>query len=302
MDRPGMTLVEQRDRRIDHSETGADHQHRALRVELGEGVGRPRVGAIEIGVVEAGVGQRRRFRRKVADREHGDIGTQRAATVEMEDDLVAVMFDPLGVAAQQLEIDRLRRSLDLLVQQMADVIAENLPGHETALGYRTGDRQVGLRFEPFDEIVRPVMEGAHLAGRDIEQVAGIAGGVGGAAPELNAAFDQCELRSGRTSPQQVKREQRAAEPRADDRNPCHQPSRLENLNLQDPSEEGFLPAPVPLSQTDSSIWRGSGVLQGSTRLRVKLIRRELPRRPVSGLICRAESALQYGRRRHRHRR
>jgi hypothetical protein len=50
---------------------------------------------------------------------------------------------------------------------------------------------------------------------------GVAGGIGGAAAELYGALDQGDLDRGRTSPQQVKRQQRSAETGADDGNFCH---------------------------------------------------------------------------------
>jgi len=135
-----MPLVEQGDHSVDHGEPRADHQDRAFEIEVGESVGRPGVGAVEIGVVETGIGERRRFRREIADCQNGDIGAQCPAAVEMEDDLVPVMLDPLRITAQQLQLHRLRRCLDFLVQQMAHIIAENLAGNKATLAHGTGDR------------------------------------------------------------------------------------------------------------------------------------------------------------------
>jgi hypothetical protein len=68
------------------------------------------------------------------------------------------------------------------------------------------------------------MEGAHLARWHVEQVAGIAGGIGRAASELDGALDQGDRRARRTSPEKMQCEKGPAEAGANNRNSSHCPS------------------------------------------------------------------------------
>src|SRR5215472_13937762 len=70
--------------------------------------------------------------------------------------------------------------------------------------------------EPVEEIVRPIGKGAHIARPDIEQVPGIAGGIGEPAAELGAALDQIDLVLGLGLAKEMDSEQRAAESGSDD--------------------------------------------------------------------------------------
>ena len=65
--------------------------------------------------------------------------------------------------------------------------------------------------QPLQEVAGPVAEGAHAAGRHVQQVVGVAGGVGLAAAKGAVAFDESDADGRRTSAQKVQREQGAAE-------------------------------------------------------------------------------------------
>jgi len=75
---------------------------------------------------------------------------------------------------------------------------------------------LGQRPDPVEKMIGPVGEGAHVAGPHVQQVMGIAGPIGEAAPELRVALDEIDAVAGARAAQQMHREQRAAEPGADD--------------------------------------------------------------------------------------
>jgi hypothetical protein len=89
VDRSGVAGVQQRDRGIDHRQSGADQQHRGMRIEARERLGRPRIRPITRGVIEAGIGDWRRLWRKSPDRQHRDIGFELALPIEIENDAAA---------------------------------------------------------------------------------------------------------------------------------------------------------------------------------------------------------------------
>ncbi len=73
--------------------------------------------------------------------------------------------------------------------------------------------------EPIHEMIGLVDEGAHAAGAHIQQMVGVAGGIGEAAAELGVLLDQIDPAVGQRTLEQLHRQQRAAETGADDRDP-----------------------------------------------------------------------------------
>ncbi len=84
-------------------------------------------------------------------------------------------------------------ALDLIVKQRPNVSPEQLSGCECPWTDRSPIVAIRLAAQPFQEIVRPVMERAHTTRRNIQDVAGVAGGIGEATTELTITLDQNEL-------------------------------------------------------------------------------------------------------------
>ena len=64
-----------------------------------------------------------------------------------------------------------------------------------------------------------VGEGAHVGGADVQEMRGIAGGIGEAATQLGARFHDRDAHAARFAPQQMGRHQGAAGAAADDDDP-----------------------------------------------------------------------------------
>jgi hypothetical protein len=142
------------------------------------------------------------------------VGADGAAAVERQDEMIG-LGDIDDLAAQQFEPRRVP-GFELGVEEVADIGAEQPARHEAALVERHATLVALLLPEqPVDKIARPVLKGAHLAGGHVEQMIVVAGAIGETAAELRVALDQ-QHSAERTSPQQVQRQQGAAEAAADD--------------------------------------------------------------------------------------
>jgi hypothetical protein len=93
---------------------------------------------------------------------------------------------------------------DLLVQQAADIGAEQLARHEGA-GRRHHAHQLGfgLRLQPVEEMAGLVVERAHPARRHVQKMAGIGGGIGLPPTKLSVALNQIDFCGRRTAAEQV---------------------------------------------------------------------------------------------------
>ena len=241
MDRPAVSLVEQGDDDVHHREAGADQQHRRLGVEPGKRLRRPGVGAVERPVEKGRLRSGRRLGREVADRQHGDVGRQPATAFQSHGEARLVLAQPDDVAAQQFQSALVLRPLHLLGQQVADIGAEPSARHEALRAGQGRVRPRRLLLQPFQEVAGPVTEGAHAAGRHVQQVVRVAGGIGLAPAEGAVALDERDADRRRTSAQKVQGEQGAAEAGTDDgdRRSCHPVScrRMVGLPSQRSGEE-----------------------------------------------------------------
>jgi hypothetical protein len=91
----------------------------------------PGIAAVPRALVNPGIGYRRRFRRKIADRDHRHMGADGAAAIECQDEMIG-LGDVDDLAAQQLEPRRVA-GLKLAVEEVADIGAEQPARHEAAL-------------------------------------------------------------------------------------------------------------------------------------------------------------------------
>jgi len=73
MDRSGMALIQQGDHGIHGGQAGPYQQNRIVRRQTCQRVRGPGIGAVERGVVEGGIVDRHRLRRKIARREDDKI-------------------------------------------------------------------------------------------------------------------------------------------------------------------------------------------------------------------------------------
>ena len=221
VDRAGMSLVEQGDRRVHHRQPGADQQHGNAWIESAQGIGRPGVRPVKWRVVEGRIGDRHRLRREITDGEHREIRLDEAVAIKPQHHRAGGGVDGLDVAANQLETVA-RRAFDLIVQQPPDIGSEQTAGDEAVRGGRD-PVQLGCRqpTQPRDEVVRPVVERAHPACRDVQQVAGVSRGIGLATAELVVLLDQDDPRRGRTAAQQMQRQQGPAESCSNDSDRSH---------------------------------------------------------------------------------
>ena len=212
VDRPGVVPVEQGDHRIDHGQPGADQQHRRLRIEPGEGLRRPRIGVVMGGRVVV---------REVAGREHGNVDLVGAAAAHLHAQAVGPLPERHRLVRHQEEVAAVAGLPDLVAEQILDVGAVEPARHElvgaapVGLG---GALRLGVVAQPVREMVGLVGERAHAAGADVEEVIGIARRVGQPAAELGVLLDEVDAAARQEAPQQLHRQQRAAEPRSYDRN------------------------------------------------------------------------------------
>ena len=191
VDGAGMALVDQGNHRVHHGQAGADNQHGGGRIEIGIAIRRPGIGAIERAVIEAHIRDGHWLGREIAHRQHHDIGLQNPVSAEIQNRARAGLVDRLDVAVDQLEAIAEIVALQLLIQQMADIGAEQASWHEAAFGgLHALQRLVWLGLEPVQEIMGPVAKGAHPSGRDVQQMAGIGGGIGLPPAELQIPLDQ----------------------------------------------------------------------------------------------------------------
>jgi hypothetical protein len=213
-----MALVEQRDHRIDRRQPGTDQQDRLLGRQVGQGIRGPRIRSVQRRVVERSIVHPGRFRRQVPRREYREIGGDRPSTVQRQRQWPPRPVDIGHQAAHELEPIP-SGTLDFVVQQRPDIVPERLPRHESA---DAGRRATGLpRTQPFQKVVRPVVERAHAPGRHIEDMVGVARRISQPPSELAIAFDQNEPRIRRAAPQQMEGEQRSAETGTDNGNRGH---------------------------------------------------------------------------------
>ena len=187
-----MTVIELRDDSVDHRQAGADEKSASARIESGQRVFAPGVAVVPWALVKPRIGDGRRLGREIANGDNRQMGGDGAVTVERQRQLVGLVdADPL--AMQQPEPRRIA-FFELRVEQVSSVGPEQRARHKTAGGILGAVLIAGLlRLKPFDEILRAIMEGAHAAGWDVEQVAWIAGRVGQALAELPMTVDQQNL-------------------------------------------------------------------------------------------------------------
>ena len=188
-DRAAMALVEQGDHAVDGGQAGADQQHRRVRIEPLQRVGRPRVGLCRRGcrrmtgpppaAGRAGSCRspaRRRSARTMRLRSRASASPAPSGVIESTSPRISTSWvAPAG-------------HLHLPVQQVAHVAAEHAPRHE-----RGGPGLHPARFfrrqalQPVQEVERPLGKRAHPGSRHVQQVAGVAVGVGGPAAEPDPA-------------------------------------------------------------------------------------------------------------------
>ena len=216
MDRRGVAAIEQGHDGVDRGQAGADQQDRIVRTQARQGVGRPGVGAVVAAVVEGRGFDRRRLGREVAEGQDREVGGEGAVAVEDQAHRTLVAVDVEHLAADQVETVAEAGTAELLVEQVADIGAELAAGDE-GVGFWTPGVAVVAFAQPRDEMVGAVVERAHPAGGDVEQMAGVGGAVGLAAAEAAVAFDERDAGPGRGGAQEVQGDEGAAEAGADDR-------------------------------------------------------------------------------------
>jgi hypothetical protein len=220
MDRAAMAPIEQRYDRVDHGEAGTDEQHRGIGVQLGESVRTPGIAVIVPGHIIV---------REVADRQHRGLDVIAAAAAHLDHEAAGARLNRDGLIGHEEQVPALAALPDLVAEQVLDVGTVEPPRNE---GIRSNRGTAGARpgfgrlAKPSDEVIGIVGKGAHAPGPDVQQVVGIARGVGEAAAELRPLLDEIDARVRQEALQQLDGEERAAEAGADDRDPsldsrCH---------------------------------------------------------------------------------
>ena len=79
INRPAVTCIQQADHRIDHGQAGAHQQHRRFRIQSCECRWFPRTAPPKPSHIEGRYVMMQRRRRRIADRQHDNVGTERCA-------------------------------------------------------------------------------------------------------------------------------------------------------------------------------------------------------------------------------
>ena len=193
----GAALAVGGDRDVDHRQAGADEQQVAVGQLLG-----PRVRDEPLGVTQA-------LRRPVgagagAGGEHHGAGHDRLPRGEAYDEPVAATVDADARVVAALE-PRVAGELRGVLQQRLDVVAVDPAGHEVL---RLG-LGVVVAAHPPEEVLGVARERAHPAGRHVEQVPLVGGGVRRAATRRRRRVHQRHPVAGGQPGHQVRGGQRA---------------------------------------------------------------------------------------------
>ena len=195
----------ERQRDIDHRQSGADQQNGIVGGQTGDHRRVPRVGRIDIAGQHRRVEPGRRVRRQVANGDDECVDPSLAAAGQPDADPIVTDLDRHRfVVDQRQPLARARRRA---LEQLAEVLAVLLPLDKTAAVAHPPRRA------PLGEVRRAIAQRAHVAGADVEQVRRMRRGIRRPPPEHRPPLDQRRCRSGMT--QQVDREQRAGEACAD---------------------------------------------------------------------------------------
>ncbi len=205
--RPREAGIAQFQQQVDHCQAGAEDQHRQIGTQPPGHARRPGIGAMQplLG----------RHRRQVADREHHRRRAVPRAVrrVQQPAGAVALDVDDLRVQFPQPP----RRAGRGTVEQRAQIAAvQAARGEQPGVGFADLLRALPAhRVEPVLEMRGPVGERAHVGGAHVQQMPGVAGGVGRAAGEFVALAQQYGLVE-RHLLGQVQRHHRAGKAGADD--------------------------------------------------------------------------------------
>jgi len=182
-----MAAVEQRDHHIDHGEACPDQQDGGIRVERGDDIEVPGV---------RGAARRRAFGRKIPHRQGDRIDVVMPSAGHRDAITRRCGMQRHHLIGDEVEPMRAIGTPDLPRQDVLDIGAvERARDEGQAIGRRIDRAALLLRqiADPVEEVIRTIGEGAHIVGTDVQEMPGIAGGIGQAAAELRAALDEIDV-------------------------------------------------------------------------------------------------------------
>ncbi|MFO1113414.1 MAG: hypothetical protein U1E35_05980 [Rhodospirillales bacterium] len=203
-----MLPIQQRQHHVDHGQTGADQQHRSI---LGDTGYRFRIpGVAEVGALAA-------IRREIAGGEHHCVKAIAATPGNHQRDAVGSLVQRDCLIGNEIKVCPLSAGPQLIAQQAADVGAVEAARNERILIRIASCSALGLvTAQPFDEMVRLILERAHIAGSDVQQMVLVDRRVGEASTETRPFLNEIDAVSGPAAVQQVNGKQGPTEAGADD--------------------------------------------------------------------------------------
>ena len=214
VDRAPMTLPPERERPVDHCQTGPDQEHVGIGRDCPDGLRIPGVSQVGGLVTQRSGLERGVACGQVAEGQDQPAGADMVTRGQSDRDARAVDLDGLRRIDDPVQVNALGRRPLGFGQDRTQVGPVPDPGDEAM---RSELAELGFeRPEPALEVVDPLGEGTHLVGRHVQDVGAQRGRIGEALAQDRAALDEADPEGTRCLAQEVDGDHGAAEPAADD--------------------------------------------------------------------------------------